>query len=55
MVIRFYNSGLPNELKIHKKLANAIDIHCKGMELVFIIAKYCNTEEIIIFIVIAVR
>ncbi|KAH0948813.1 hypothetical protein HN011_008858 [Eciton burchellii] len=33
MVIRFYNSGLPNELKIHKKLANAIDIHCEGMEL----------------------
>jgi hypothetical protein len=55
MVIRFYNSGLSNELKIHKKLANAIDIHRKGMELVFIIAKYCNIEEIIIFIVIPER
>jgi len=55
MVIRFYNSGLSNELKIHKKLANAIDIHRKGMDLVFIIAKYCNIEEIIIFIVIPER
>jgi len=54
MVIRFYNSGLSNELKIHKKLANAIDIHRKGMELVFIIAKYL-IEEKLILILIAVR
>jgi len=40
IVIRFHNTGLSNELKIHKKLANAIDIHRKGMELVFIRAKY---------------
>jgi len=40
IVFRFHNTGLSNELKIHKKLANAIDIHRKGMELVFIIAKY---------------
>ncbi|KAH0948760.1 hypothetical protein HN011_004045 [Eciton burchellii] len=33
IVIRFHNTGLSNELKIHKKLANAIDIHRKGMEL----------------------
>ncbi|KAH0948815.1 hypothetical protein HN011_008862 [Eciton burchellii] len=33
IVIRFHNTRLSNELKIHKKLTYAIDIHRKGMEL----------------------
>jgi len=40
IVIRFHNTGLSNELKIHKKLTYAIEIHRKGMELVFNTAKY---------------
>jgi len=46
VVIRFYNSGLSNEIKIHENLAHAIDMHRKGIKLVFIIAKYCNIEVI---------
>jgi len=40
IMMRFHNSGLSNKLKIYKKLVHAIDIHRKGMELIFIIAKY---------------
>jgi len=46
MVIPFQNSGLSNKIRIHKKLVHAIDIHRKGMESVFIIAKYRNIEII---------
>jgi len=39
MVMPFQSSRLSNKFKIHKKLVYAIDIHRKGMESVFIIAK----------------
>jgi len=46
MVMPFQSSGLSSKFKIHKKLVCAIDIHRKGMESVFIIAKYRNMEVI---------
>jgi len=36
----FQSSGSLYEFKTHKNLAHAIDVHRKGMESVFIIAKY---------------
>jgi len=38
IVIPFRSSRLSDELKIHKKLVYAIDIHHKGLESVFIIS-----------------
>jgi len=46
MKIPFQSSGLSKELKIHKKLVHAINIQCKGMELVSIITKCHNIEVI---------
>jgi len=40
IMIPFQSSGSLNEFKTHKNLAHAIDLHRKGMESVFIIAKY---------------
>jgi len=45
-MIPFQNSGSLNEFKTHKKFVYAIDIHRKGMELVYNIARYCNIEVI---------
>jgi len=46
IVIPFQSSGSLNEFKTHKKFVHAIDIHRKGMELVYNIARYCNIEII---------
>jgi len=46
LMIPFQNAKLSNDFRIHKSIVHAIDIHRKGMELVFIITKYCNTELI---------
>jgi uncharacterized protein YjdB len=46
VLIPFQKGELSNEYVIYKKLVHAINIHQKGMESVFIIVKYHNTEII---------
>jgi len=46
IVIQFHKSGLLNEFKISETLVRAmLDVHRKGMESVFIIAKCCNNAS----------
>jgi len=35
MTIPFHSTGLSNEFRIHERIVYAIDIHRKGIELVF--------------------